>query len=332
MSKPRGIATMPEVHEACGLDPDEMAPLVRVLADSGFIRVEGEYPFEKLKLIEMPAERRISAHVVEHAVWDWTGEGPPVLFCHGTGLHSRCWDQVIVQLGGRRCFALDFRGHGRSEKPPSPYYWRTFGEDAAAIAACLDFRGGIGVGHSMGAHALVVAAASHPEAFSALLLIDPVIRSQEHYVGPFQGAQFVAKRRNEWSSPQEMYESFANRRPFATWDRRVLRDYCDYGLAPANGGFVLACTPAIEAEIYENGALPNAAIYGEIAAIQIPVHVVRARPMRDASDLLLGSPTTPDLASHFAHGTDRVCADRSHFIPMEDPALVARMIRDLIPG
>ena len=328
-SKPRGIATMPEVHEACGLDPDQMFPLVHALAEAGFIRVEGEYPFEQLKLIDVPAERKLSVNAVDLTLWDWPGELPPVFFCHGTGLHSRCWDQVILELG-HRAFALDFRGHGRSSKPPSPYHWRTFGEDAAAVAQALDLSGAIGVGHSMGAHALIVAAALRPEAFSALLLIDPVVRPQSAYVGPFKGAQFVAKRRNQWAIPEEMFESFADRPPFASWDRRVLRDYCEYGLLSADGGYVLACPPATESEIYENGALPNADIYREIASLEIPVRVVRARPVRDPSDVMLGSPTTPDLASRFAQGTDLLLSQHSHFIPMEAPALTARLIRDLM--
>ena len=58
-----------------------------------------------------------------------------------------------------------------------------------------------------------------------------------------------------------MFESFKDRQPFVTWDRQVLRDYCEYGLLRANSGYELACPPAIEAEIYENGALPNADIY-----------------------------------------------------------------------
>ena len=331
-SKSRGSATMPEVHEACGLDPDEMAPLVSTLTGAGFIEIEGDYPFEQLKLIDVPAERRISVNGVDLTLWDWPGEDPLIFFCHGTGLHSRCWDQVIVELGGHRALALDHRGHGRSSQPPSPYYWRTFGQDAAAVASALELSGAIGVGHSMGAHALIVAAALHPEAFSALLLIDPVVRPQAAYVGPFKGAQFVTKRRNQWSSPAEMFESFRDRRPFASWDRRVLGDYCEYGLLPAESGYVLACPPAIEAEIYENGALPNADIYREIASLQIPVLVVRARPVRDPSDVMLGSPTTPDLAARFAHGTDLLLSDHSHFIPMEAPALTAKLVLDLIPG
>lgn len=331
-SKPRGVATMPEVHEACGLDSDEMVPLLQALVESGFVAVDGEYPFEQLRLIGVPTERRVSVNGVDHALWEWPGVGPPIFFCHGTGLHSRCWDQVITQLGGRHCFALDFRGHGRSAKPPSPYYWRTFGEDAASVVSSLGLSGAIAVGHSMGAHALTVAAALRPNAFSALMLIDPVIRPKGVYIGPFKGAHFVTKRRNQWSSPEEMFESFHDRPPFATWDRQVLRDYCEYGLLPAESGFVLACPPAIEAEIYENGALPNADIYREIEVIQIPVHVVRARPVRDPSDVMRGSPTTPDLSSHFAHATDQVLSELSHFIPMEAPGLTAKLISDLIPG
>ncbi len=243
LGKPRGVATMPEVHEACGLDPDELFPLMQEIIDAGFIAVEGDYPFEQLKLLDVPAARRLMVRGIDHALWEWPGEGPPILFCHGTGLHSRCWDQMITQLGGRHALALDFRGHGRSGKPPSPYYWRTFGEDAAAAASALGLEGAIAVGHSMGAHALVVAAALQPKAFSTLLLIDPVIRPPEHYVGPFKGAQFVARRRNQWSSPEEMFESFKDRQPFATWDRQVLRDYCEYGLLPADGG-VRAGVPA----------------------------------------------------------------------------------------
>ena len=48
-SKARGVATMPEVHEACGLDPDPLHEMLAVLERAGLIRIEGEYPFEELR-------------------------------------------------------------------------------------------------------------------------------------------------------------------------------------------------------------------------------------------------------------------------------------------
>jgi len=49
LSKRPGIATMPEVHEACGLDPDPLHEMLGVLERAGKIKIEGEYPFEELR-------------------------------------------------------------------------------------------------------------------------------------------------------------------------------------------------------------------------------------------------------------------------------------------
>ena len=199
----------------------------------------------------------------------------------------------------------------------------------AAVASELNLSGAAGVGHSMGGHATTLAAALHPGAFSELLLLDPVIRPKEEYTGPRTQAQFVAKRRNRWASPQEMYARFENRQPFDSWDRRVLRDYCEYGLQQDGDGFVLACPPEIEASIYENSLAPESNIYAEIMTIRIPVHVVRAGKQLDPAQFMGTSPTAPDLASHFATGTDLCIADYSHFIPLEAPQQVAKWIAEI---
>jgi lipase len=246
-------------------------------------------------------------------------------------MHARAWDQVIAHLPGRRAFALDFRGHGHSSKTP-PYHWRTFGQDAAAMAEALSLDGAVGVGHSMGGYAVTLAAAAHPAAFSSLLLVDPVIRPSEQYTGPWKAAQFVARRRDRWNSTEEMFERFERRMPFSTWDRQVLRDYCEYGLLPNEHGFHLACPPAVEAEVYENGGLPEADIHRELAWIDVPVMVVRASQSTDPSHVMRRSPTEPALASRFKKGKDLYLPNNSHFIPMESPVLVADLIGNLIPS
>lgn len=50
-SKEPGVATMPEVHEACGLDVDGMYAALAELRAAGLIDVRGEYPFEEIRLI-----------------------------------------------------------------------------------------------------------------------------------------------------------------------------------------------------------------------------------------------------------------------------------------
>jgi len=57
ISKRPGIATMPEVHEACGLDPDPLHEMLLVLERAGKITIEGEYPFEELRPLATSGDR-----------------------------------------------------------------------------------------------------------------------------------------------------------------------------------------------------------------------------------------------------------------------------------
>jgi pimeloyl-ACP methyl ester carboxylesterase len=124
-----------------------------------------------------------------------------------------------------------------------------------------------------------------------------------------------------------MFERFKNRAPFASWRPEILRDYCEYGLLPDDGGFVLACPPAVEASIYLNSKEPGSNIYPEIATVRQPVVVLRAGKTRNAEIFdLSASPTAPDLASRFACGREVVLPDASHYIAMESPEKVVEEI------
>ena len=270
-----------------------------------------------------PQQSRCLVRGVELALYEWPGEGPLVVLCHATSFHARCWNRVMARLPGRKVIALDFRGHGQSAKPDPPYRWRDFGEDLAALLVSRQISNAIGAGHSMGGHALALAAAMVPNAFRSLLLLDPVILSESSYGKAQECLDFVLRRRNYWRSSEEMYQRFVDRPPFRTWDRAVLRDYCEYAL----NGSELACPPAVEASIYANSAAADADIHAELCNIQAAVRVVRSGKAYSYG-LFEGSPTDPGLAAHVVRGTDMVLKDLSHFIPMEAPNLVAELILD----
>jgi lipase len=267
------------------------------------------------------------------AVWDRPGLEPAVLYCHATGFHARCWDSVGDHLM-QRSIAVDMRGHGRSQKPEPPIPWRQFGEDVAGLARAMNLKGVVGVGHSMGGHSIALAAALEPEAFSQLVLIDPVILPEAAYVGPVKQPHFARKRRDRWKSWQEMAGRYRDRTPFNTWDEQVLNDYCEYGLLPApdGDGFVLACPPDIEGAIYEYSQAVESNIYPELARVNVPVTVIRSpRPFVEgpATDMM-ASPTAPDLAARFRNGRD-IVVEYSHFIPMEAPEYIADQIIKVLP-
>jgi len=260
------------------------------------------------------------------AVWDWPGADPPLLFAHATGFHGRCWDQIVRQFPGRRRIAPDLRGHGRSSKPAPPYNWHVFGEELAAIAAQLEMADAIGIGHSMGGHSIVAAAALRPETFASLLLVDPTIFEPDYYGLPQRyDTSFIKKRRNLWQSPDEMFERFRGRFPFSGWQPEILRDYCNFGLLPQGEGYVLACPPEIEAAIYTRSNAVESDLYPVIPSIAQPVTILRGgHPWNREQFDLASSPTAPDLASKFRHGRDVFLEGRSHYIPMEAPEQVVR--------
>jgi|TARA_Y100000310_G_scaffold107696_1_gene106108 pimeloyl-ACP methyl ester carboxylesterase len=289
-----------------------------------------------------PAEKQIKINGVSLTVFEW-GEQQldTVLLVHATGFHARCWDQVVNNLGDCHVVAVDMRGHGRSEKT-GPFAWDVFGQDVTELVAVMDLTGLVGVGHSMGGHSVTQAAANEPDRFKGLVLVDPVIMSPEMYAArrEHEAAQDsegqdgqlhpVARRRNSFADADEMFYHMENRGSYAVWNRDVLRDYCDYGVLPnADGGdYALACPPEIEASIYTGSSGRD--IYDKIDTISMPVKVLRARERSPDSQQMdfSTSPTWSGLADRFQQGEDIQLPDLTHFIPMQEPALVADHIKD----
>jgi lipase len=283
-----------------------------------------------------PKLHHITANGLSLACFEWRsaqrGVAPTLWMVHATGFHGRVWDQVIHHLPGRHVIAVEQRGHGRSAGTDFGS-WADFGCDQAALAAAFDLQGAVGIGHSMGAHALVQAAAFAPGRFRQLVLIDPVILSPaDYHLPPMPPGTLhpAAGRKNQFASAQAMFERFAERPPYSVFDPQALMDYCQHGLKPTDGGgFQLACAPAFEGKVYPL-ARQNAGIYASIRALQIPVLVVRARPQDPSIKPwdALGTPTWEHLAQEFRYGRDLQLMDKTHMLPMEDPALTARLIID----
>ena len=82
---------------------------------------------------------------------DW-GSGQPIVFHHGWPLSSDDWDgQMLFFLAqGYRVIAHDRRGHGRSSQSAKGHEMNTYAADVAELAAHLDLRDAIHVGHSTG--------------------------------------------------------------------------------------------------------------------------------------------------------------------------------------
>ena len=82
---------------------------------------------------------------------DW-GTGQPIVFHHGWPLSADDWDTQMLYFlhKGFRVIAHDRRGHGRSTQTGTGNEMDTYADDVEALAAALDLKDAVHIGHSTG--------------------------------------------------------------------------------------------------------------------------------------------------------------------------------------
>src|SRR3569623_161199 len=116
-----------------------------------------------------PRPLELPCHEGTLRVYDWGGEGPPVLLLHGGGRTGRTWDFVCLQLRGEaRLLAMDLRGHGDSGWSDH-YDLDGHVSDVLKVQIDLDIAGCHLVGMSLGGAVSALAARAVEAGISSLL-------------------------------------------------------------------------------------------------------------------------------------------------------------------
>lgn len=107
--------------------------------------------------------------------------GAPLLLLHGHPRTSATWHRVapLLVAAGYDVVCPDLRGYGRSGTPPTtpdhaPYAKRAMAADMATLMARLGHRRFAVAGHDRGSYVALRLALDHPEAVSALAVLDSV--------------------------------------------------------------------------------------------------------------------------------------------------------------
>ena len=294
-----------------------------------------------MSFMDTVTECRIEVNGISFCYFEWGAEyrdkGLTLLFTHANGFHARIWDPVVRGLKGNHIIAVDLRGHGRSEETPLDH-WNVFGEDLCSLITRLDLERIIGIGHSMGGHALTEAAARHENRFEQLILIDPAIIAPDLYHEPLSSEETrsqelhpAAKRKGYFDSPQAMIDRFKDRKPYSQFTTESLHNYCKYGLIKDGGGYRLACSPLTEANVYM-ASKSNGKVFDSIRKLELPVLVIRAQEPTEDNPVqnYSASPTWVQLVNEFRRGTEIHYPQQSHFLPMEIPDEISARIAEVI--
>jgi len=228
---------------------------------------------------------------------DW-GSGQPIVFHHGWPLSSDDWDaQMIYFLSqGYRVIAHDRRGHGRSTQTDAGNEMDTYAADVAELAAHLNLRNAIHVGHSTGGGEVARYVAKHGagRVAKAVLIgaVPPIM---------------VKSAKNPGGTPIEVFDGF--RAALATNRAQFYRDV-------PSGPFYNFNRP--DAKVYP-GVIDNWWRQGMIGGAKPQYDCIKAFSETDFTEDLK-SITVPALIMH---------GDDDQIVPIADSALLsAKLVRN----
>lgn len=113
-----------------------------------------------------------SGEVELHAISQ--GNGPAVLLVHGFPQHSHMWRPLMQRLAesGFRAIAIDQRGMGGSDIPPSGYDKATLADDAFCLLDALGIETAAVVGYDHGGGTAIAMAFCAPDRVSRLAVVE----------------------------------------------------------------------------------------------------------------------------------------------------------------
>jgi pimeloyl-ACP methyl ester carboxylesterase len=120
----------------------------------------------------MPTRQTLTRAGTDLALWDFGGDGPSALLVHGLAGHAEEWSETAGWLReSRHVFALDLRGHGRSDTRPADVSPTALRDD---VCLALDRIGrpALLLGQSLGGRIAILAAAARPELVECLVVAE----------------------------------------------------------------------------------------------------------------------------------------------------------------
>ena len=259
---------------------------------------------------------------------EFPGEGTPLLaFSHATGFCKEVWKPSVAAIRaagiGLPAVAWDYRCHGDAPVIEGELNWWMFADDASSV---VGGRGPVvGVGHSMGGAALVLAELASPGTFDGLLLIEPIIipgPTVRWDNGPM--AEGARRRKPVLESRSGALDNYRGKGGFATWTEEALEAYVDGGFrVQDDGSLILKCRPDREAEVFAASLTHGA--FDRLQELSCPVRIIAGEVTDTHPHAIL-----EQYLSVIPDATAEILAGTTHFIPMERPDLVAAEVSGLL--
>jgi pimeloyl-ACP methyl ester carboxylesterase len=265
------------------------------------------------------------------AAYDFGGHGPDLLLVHATGFCAGPFVPLARHLAGRyRCWGLDLRGHGHSDRPADgDFAWSGFAMDVLTVIDALGLDHPIGFGHSCGGATVLMAEQARPGLFRSLYCFEPVVmpdaaRALVAENNPL--ADGARRRRETFPSAEDALANYASKPPYGELDPEALRIYVESGftVVPEEEGgdgrtVRLRCRREDEAATFD--AAGNHDAFGRLAEVAIPVTLCCGQQTDAFGPRLMRADAEP-----MPRARVEVLPGMGHFGPLQHPAAVATSV------
>jgi len=238
----------------------------------------------------MPEPKMIKAKgdgiKIQLAVWE--GNGKQILCIHGITANCRFWDCLASALAPHhRVIAMDLRGRGLSDKPPTGYSIEHHCKDISALMNDQGLERPVLMGHSLGAFISLVFAAQYPQRVNRLILVDGGGKLSETQMAKvFAGIKPSLDRLGQVFPSIEAYLFQMKQAPYLQPWNSYMETYFRYEIEEVEGGVRSRVHPKhIEEEAQNLGKVDSRQFYANVTS---PTLILRAtKGMLAEDDLLL---------------------------------------------
>jgi pimeloyl-ACP methyl ester carboxylesterase len=269
-------------------------------------------------------------------IYEFGGAGSVLHFALANGFAPQTYKPLLDPLTDRyRVITLPPRALWDGETPPAKAItWKAFvAQDLIQGLRDYDLRDVIGVGHSFGGVATLLASIVEPQRFKAIVLLDPTILPpsimRAVQLARIFRASFVngmakraESRRNQFESVEEAYAYFREKRLFADWSDEAVRLYAETLKPMDTGAYTLGWAREWEAFYFRTF---YAGTWGDIGKVSrdIPILAVRG----GKSDTFYPK-AAEILQRKLPHMDYAVVAGHGHLFPQSAPDETRTIIAD----
>ena len=211
---------------------------------------------------------------IQLAVWE--GKGKQILCIHGLTANSRFWDCLASALSPHhRVIAMDLRGRGLSDKPPTGYSIEHHCKDVLALMNDQGLERPVLMGHSLGAFISLVFAAQYPQRVDRLILVDGGGKlTKTKMAKVFAGIKPSLDRLGKTFPSFEYYISQMKQAPYLQPWNSYMETYFHYEVEKVKGGLRSRVHPKhIEEEAQNLGKVDWRQFYKKVTS---PTLILRA--------------------------------------------------------